>query len=137
MALDLDELETLVQAMTPGEWSCQPDWTCRTEFILQASPHIVAHVDCPVVDNQPNAAGIVALVTAAPELLRMARRCAGAEQELELCQNSHGLCDRCGEALLGDELEPLLAAARAEIERLIELVVTHGGNPWVGCRVPG
>jgi len=59
--VDLDRLEALIKAMAPGPWE-DPD---------TGGPH--GHVYPAVVRNAADSAGIVALVNAAPELIRLAR----------------------------------------------------------------
>ena len=84
---ELTALQALLAKMTPGEWQWRYDalWTDYPQWSIQPGILIADGTDgTPGGDmiDKANAAGIVALVNAAPALLASAARAAELEQEV-------------------------------------------------------
>lgn len=92
MAVDTKELRALLAKMTPGKWVAAP-YSSMVGAPIVASPsgrpvakvtyfHLGPEFDNHNRESAANAAGIVALVNAAPALLASAARAAELEQEV-------------------------------------------------------
>jgi hypothetical protein len=129
--LNLDELEAAVKTMTPGPWDPGDfeDW------------------------DEVHRVGLLALVNAAPELIRLTRdniHLLDGVRALVDAISHDRLCNRCGAALARsaksvvhgaapeESLKPELAAARTEIQRLrLALVrIRNGFGSLLGKNLP-
>jgi hypothetical protein len=96
VSIDLDELEAKCKAMTPVPWKSRPDssWASNEYRIDSAEVYSIISVDSRLArDNGANASGIVSLVNAAPELIRLAR--IGQAAEAEKASQAHRDEQRC------------------------------------------
>lgn len=124
---DLDELERLEKAATPGEWLHDEDpRPSGTDQIIDDRDLTICFMSLPTGDQYDNAALIVALRNAAPEIIAELRAQAQRISELEAERDSAvnamiedasaGLGDQAEIGQLKIRVEELEAALREIIE---------------------